>query len=72
MKLPKPRDFGLDSDHAPAYGEEFNIPMDPTQPFTQQELHQALDAVVFREALRHRQEQYRHALAEIAYGRASR
>lgn len=73
MKRPKPRDYGLDSDHpilSTARG--VNLPMDPAQPYTQEELYAALDRLLFREALAVRQARYAKAVDEFNYNNGGR
>ena len=65
MKKPKPRDYGLDSDHFTVYAG--NLDADPAQPFTQEELNEALDALLFERALKTRQAKYAAAVSEDEY-----
>lgn len=73
MKAPKPRDYGLNSDHAPFPAHSMiTFGVDPDQPFTQDELHAALTRIVEREALGERQRAYRRALDEYHYNNGGR
>ena len=72
MKRPTPRQFGLDSDHSPLGISAANLSVDPAQPFTEQELEGALNALIVREALAHRQREYSRALSEWDYNNGGR
>lgn len=73
MKRPKPRDFGLNSDHPPVPSHYVkSLSADPAQPFTQEELDAALTRIVEREALVARQARYAAALAQFDYNNGGR
>jgi len=72
MKRPKPRDYGLDSDHAPLSYISMSTPADPAQPYTQDELTSALNRLILAEALAARQSAYSRALAEWEYNNGGR
>lgn len=61
-KAPKPRDFGLNSDHAPfTPADAGRIPPDPAQPFTDEEMRAALMVAAQHFAEVARQANYRKA-----------
>lgn len=73
MKRPKPRDYGLDSDHPTLNGvSAYNLPADPAQPFTQEELDAALDTLVRAQAVTVRQARYAEAVEEFNWNNGGR
>lgn len=72
MKRPQPKSFGLKGQAPLEEAGAFSLDIDPEQPFTQQELHEALDALVFAYARIHRQRQYAKALGEWNYNNGGR
>jgi hypothetical protein len=64
-KGPKPRDFGLDSDHPTSLASYLSI--DPAQPFSQDELSQALQEIIEQRALDNRRNAFARAQQEYRY-----
>ena len=69
-KGPKPRDYGLDSDHSLSTAAFTG--MDPDTPFTDAELGDALLEMVHERALQNRRREYNNAVAEHHWGKSNR
>lgn len=70
MKRPKPRDYGLDSDHPTSDTRPLGV--DPDQPLTEEELFKAYAQIIQERALDNRKAVYRRAVDEWDWNYATR